>query len=287
MSTRNQNWYDLQSARQYPLHDSATGVDDSGKQLPNNIILDCNIKYPDVYGKYAFLQAVTVSPGLVSVLIGAADDAGAATTIAAVSVTKPMQLNKNYSVQALVPGVGGWMVFGEGVEVDFAGRYENVIQTRLSPTNAHAYASLPIQSIKKSGVQNKLTGAVNLNVAAPISAELKTIQIGGQYRPALVFSLTASTTDITYNPLSYFTGTCAERPESGTCPQPPIETINGITPDCAGNIQIDIAEGSELILYHFTDCGGLGLDVNLDLDDVCGQRKYEPPREPTDNCETP
>lgn len=286
MATRNQNWYDLQSSRQYPLHDSATGVDADGKALPNNIILDCNIKYPDIYGKYAFVQAVTVSGGLVSVLIAATEGGGSSTTIAAVTVPKPMQLSKNYAVQPLVPGVGGWMVFGEGVELNFTGRYDTLIQTWLSPKNAHAYAALPIQSIKKRGVQNKLIGDINLNVAAPIAAELKTVEIDGQDKLALVFSLTASTADITYNPLSYFTGNCAERPESGTCPQPPIETINGIAPDCAGNIQIDVADGSELVLYHFTDCGGLGLDINLDLDDVCGQRKYEPPREPIDDCET-
>lgn len=288
MSVRNQNWYDLQSSRQYPLDDRATGVDDAGAVLPNNILLDCNIKYPEQYGNFAFVQSVTISAGLVTVLIGAttAINSSAATTIAAVSVIKPAQLSKNYPVQAMVPGVAGWCVFGEGIAENFIGRYATPQQTLIAPRNAHAYSSLPIQTIKKKGTQNSLSGLVTINTAAPLVAEVQTIEIDGVERVALVFGLAANTTDIAYNPLQYFLGACSERPESGTCPLPPIETINGITPDCAGNIELDVVVGSGLTIYEFTNCGGLGLDLDIDLPGICGPRKYDPPREPNDNCES-
>lgn len=286
MSVRNQNWYDLQSSRQYPLDDRATGVGDDGVKLPNNILLDCNIKYPAQYGPVTFIQAVTISDGLVTVLIAAAPDetGGAVTTIAAVSVFKPAQLSKNYALQALVPGVAGWFVFGEGIGINFIGRYATPIQTLIAARNAHGYTALPVQSIKKKGVQNSLTGLVTVNTAAPLVSEVGLVSIAGENRVALIFSLAANTTDISYNPLEYFSGSCSERPESGTCPLPPIETINGVAPDCAGNIEIDVVPDSGLTVYQFTDCGGLGIDLDISLPEICGPRKYDPPREPTDNC---
>lgn len=287
MSVRNQNWYDLQSSRQYPLHDRATGLDDLGAPLPNNIILDCNIKYPTQYGNYAFLQSVTVSPGIVTILIGAgsAETDNNTTTLAAVTITKPIQLSKNYPIHALVDGVAGWFVFGAGVDSNFTGRYTTPLQTLIAPRNAHAYAALPVTSIKKIGALNKLAGLVNIELAEPLVASLKNLTINGTEQPALVFSLNAINADVTYNPLEYFRGQCAERPESGTCPAPPIETINGITPDCAGNIQLDVTDNSGLTIYNFAACGGLGIDLDIDLTEICGPRKYDPPREPADNCE--
>jgi len=287
MSVRNQNWYDLQSSREYPLDDRATGADDSGTRLPSNIILDCNIKYPEQYGAFAFVQAISISPGLVTVLIGAAptmDSAGV--TVAAVSVVKPIELSKNYAIQPLVPGAAGWFVFGEGVEHNFVARYGTARQTLIAPKNAHAYTTLPIQTIKKKSAQNSLAGIVNIETQEPLSAETKNVTINGKEQVALVIGLSATTADIAYNPLEYFRGRCSERPESGTCPTPPIESINGITPNCDGNIQITVNEDQGLTLYNFTDCGGLGIDLNIDLDGVCGRRVYEPPPEPRDECAT-
>ena len=286
MSVRNQNWYDLQSSRQYPLDDAATGADDAGALLPNNIVLDCNIKYPEQYGAFAFIQAITVSNGLVTILIGAGSnlDSASTATVAAVTVSKPIQLSKNYAIQPLVPGAAGWFVFGEGVEFNFTGRYATPRQTLIAPRNAHAYRALPLRSIKKKNVQNSLSGLVSIEAVAPLTAELKVVDINGKPQNALVFGLSAVTTDVDYNPLAYFRGTCSERPESGTCPKPPIETINGVSPDCSGNIELAVVANSGLTLYNFTSCGGLGLDLDIDLAEICGPRQYDPPREPADNC---
>jgi hypothetical protein len=291
MPIRNANWYDLQSTRRYPLHDRSTGVDNDGQLIRDNIIVDCNIKYPSTYGDVAFIQSITVSPGIVTVIIAAADNeqATTSTAIAAVTVAKPIQLSKNYPVQPLVAGVAGWFVFGDGVIENFTGRYATPIQTLLIPQNARAYRALPVTSIKKSNVSTSLTGLVSIEVAAPIVANLTDVEIAGKPTRALVFSLDGNITDVAYNPLSYFLGPCAQRPESGTCPNTPIESINGVAPDCNGNIQLKVAADAPdgpLSIYPFKNCGGLGIHLNIDLPEICGPRKYDPPREANDQCTT-
>lgn len=286
MPIRNPNWYDLQSTRRYPLHDRSTGLDNDGQLIRDNIIVDCNIKYPNTYGAYAFVQSITVSPGIVTLVIAAAETelATESTAIAAVTVAKPLQLSKNYPVQPLVDGVAGWFVFGDGVVENFIGRYATPIQTLLISQNARAYRPLPVTAIKKTGVKTELTGLVNIDVTAPIVANLKSVEVAGKTVQALVFSLDGTLTDVNYNPLSYFLGPCAQRPESGTCPKTPIESINGVAPDCDGNIVIRVDTGSPLSLYPFADCGGMGIALDIDLFEICGPRKYDPPREGVDQC---
>jgi len=287
MPVRNQNWYDLQAGRRYPLNDRSTGIDDAGNSIRDSILVDCNIRYPKTYGPVAFVQAVTVSAGIVTVVIGAADDENATTStpIAAISAPKPLQLNKNYAVQALVPGVAGWCVFGDGVSENFTARYSSPRQTLLLENNARAYSALPVTSIGKYGVGTSLAGLVNIVTAAPLVTELREIQVNGKTTQALVFGLDATVGLIGYNPLKFFLGPCSQRPESGTCPQTPIESINGITPDCDGNINI-LSGTADLTVVPFADCGGFGLYLDIDLPEICGKRPYETPREGVDQCET-
>jgi hypothetical protein len=117
-------------------------------------------------------------------------------------------------------------------------------------------------------------------------ANLTDVEIAGKPTRALVFSLDGNITDVAYNPLSYFLGPCAQRPESGTCPNTPIESINGVSPDCAGNIELKVVDGGPLSIYPFENCGGLGIHLDIDLPEICGPRKYDPPREADDQCVT-
>jgi hypothetical protein len=285
MSIRNQNWYNLQSTRRYPLDDNSTGIDDAGNLIRDDILVDCNIRFPNTYGKYAYVQGITVSPGLATVLIGAIDNLTGVTgtTIAAVSVTRPVESNVNYAVTGLVPGVHGWITFGPGVEHSFVGRYATAQQSLLNPRNAKTYRPLPIPSIKKLQLNTALQNIVRLSGALPVKVhyvenagdvidmttlnpatrEPKLVRAGIS---AIVVELDLSQRTETYDPLRAFLGPCAQRPESGTCPEIPIENINGVAPDCDGNIDI-IIDGFES--REFVDCGGVDVLTDLDLPVVC------------------
>jgi hypothetical protein len=284
MPVRNQNWYDLQAGRRYPLDDSSTGLDDAGAFIDDSILVDCHIRFPNNLGVVAFVQAITVSNTLVTVLIGTADAAhtqNSIRTIAAINIAKPVQLNKNYPVTALANGVAGWLVFGNGIKTDFTARYATPAQTLILPRCARAYRPLPIPTMGKLNLDTALSGIVDLEAIAPVVAERKTMFVGGKAVDAIEFRLDGNLTNVDYNPYEYFLGECGSRPESGTCPKPPIETINGVSPDCNGNITIT---GEGISVYPFIPEGGIGLDIPLGLDDVCDKRRYDPPRQGSDIC---
>lgn len=280
MPVRNQNWYDLQAGRRYPLDDRSTGLDDAGSVIRESILVDCHLKFPDNLGDIAFIQAITVSPTLVTVLIGVANGANI-TTIAAISKAKPVTTNQNYEITPLVPGVAGWVAFGVGIAEPFAGKYSTPTQSLILSRCARAYRALPIQTIGKINLNTALSGVVNLEAAEPITVTAKQLTVQNKLVNALEFSLAKTFADNSGNPLQYFLSDCGVRPESGTCPKTPIETINDIRPDCRGNINI-VTEG--LSVYQFENCGGIGLDLGLGLTEACDKPRYKQPRQPEDDC---
>jgi hypothetical protein len=283
MSIRNKNWYNLQSTRRYPLDESCTGLDDSGNFIRDDIVVDCNIQFPKTVGQYLYVQGLSVSAGIVTVVFGAANDINAPTgqTIAAVSLPKPVEPYLNYSVTGIVPGVSGWVVFGPGIENTFSGRYTYPTQSLLQPRNAKAYAPLPIPTIGKLNLATALQGVVSVTGATPVLATHETISYNGNEFTAIVFRLDTSQITNTENPLSEFLGPCSQRPESGTCPKQPIESINGIEPDCAGNIDI-MFDGFEPC--SFTAGGGIDVLTDVGLAAVCASNKPKKPQEFKDEC---
>lgn len=293
MPIRNQNWYNLQSTRRYPLDDKTTGEDDSGGTIRDDIIVDCHIRYPETLGKYLFIQGLTVTPNLVSVVIGAADDLDQTNcpTVAAITVTKPLARNVNELITSFVPGLSGWVAFGPGVETNFVGRYSTPKQTFIGLRNARAYRPLPIPTIGKNTVAQSLTGVISLIAETPVVATYYPAYTVPKYDPetgetnalpvkAIVFSTDAPTAQ--YNPLTAFLGPCTERPESGNCPKTPIERINGVEPDCeTGNINIVVGDG--LSAATFEECGGMDITTELGLSMVC--EKTPPSERPRrDDC---
>ena len=78
------------------------------------------------------------------------------------------------------------------------------------------------------------------------------------------------------NVFDLYTGPCGGRPESGTCDQPAVQSINGVMPDCDGNLTINFL-GAQAI--DFADGGGIALDVPLGMADVCTGQDYLPDSE--------
>jgi hypothetical protein len=282
MSIRNQNWYNLQSTRRYPLDDISTGVDDRGAFIREDIIVDCHIRFPRSLGEYLYVQGITVSAGIVTVVFGAVnniDDAGQ--TVCAVSVPQPAAPYVNYPITPLAEAVSGWVVFGPGVDTPFVGRYSTARQTLVQPRSARPYRPLPIPTIGKINLGTSLQGVVNVIGTSPVTAKYETIQYDSVEYPAIVFRLDSALVTGDYNPLSTFLGSCAQRPESGTCPKTPIETINGVAPNCDGNINI-IFDGFTAL--NFENCGGANIVTTTELDAVCDANKPKPPQEFKDLC---
>lgn len=281
MPIRNQNWYNLQATRRYPLDDKTTGEDDTGVPIRDDIIVDCHIRYPDNVGKYLFVQGINVTPSLVTVVIGAADDLEETNcrTVAAVTVEKPAARNVNEPITAFVPGLSGWIVFGPGIDTAFVGRYSTPKQTFIGLRNARPYTPLPIPSLGKDTVSEYLQGIVNIVAESPVTATYHQNYTLPKYDPetdetnalpvqAIVFSTDAPTAQ--FNPQTFFLAPCSQRPESGTCNKTPLERINGIEPDCeTGNINLVFRGG--LSGLPFDECGGIDIVTDLGLTLACNR----------------
>lgn len=276
MPVRNQNWYDLQEGRRYPLDDRGTGVDDAGELIRDNILVDCHIKFPAEYGNYPYVSGLTVTGAIVTAVISAAEneEGDNSKILCAVSVPKPITLSRNYAVTPIATGVAGWVAFGSGCAENFSGKYSTPKQTLIALRNARPYRQMPVQSLGKFGLPDALQDIININAAAPVIAEYADVEIEGKQTKAVVFSLRGQFDDTEDQPLREFLGPCGARPESGTCPKEPILTINGIKPDCAGNININVGEG--LSSYLFENCGGLGISFGIGLSTFCPKEQINP-----------
>jgi hypothetical protein len=282
MAVRNQNWYDLQATRRYPLDERSTGLDDNGQVILDSILVDCHIRFPATLGTYLYVQGITVAPALVSLVFGVASalDDSSGTTIAAVTLPRTAPQNVNHEITPLQPGVAGWVALGPGLAEEFVGRYTAPLQTVISQRCARPYRPLPVPSMGKIGLAASLEGIVNITAAAPVTARHEKLTINDEQVDAIVLRLDGELPG-TNNPLQFFLGPCAERPESGTCPRPPIETINGMSPDCDGNITF-IVEGFDALSYN--NCGGVDIISNTGLAETCDALRDPRRRRPVDEC---
>ena len=282
MSTRNFNWYNLQSTRQYPLDENASGVDDAGKHLPSNILVDANIRFPETAGRFAWIGGVTVTDNLVTVTILGADSptaAAAFTPIAAVTLQKPVDEFRHYAVTPLQPGVGGHVVFSEGTLENGSWRFASPTQSLLAPKVARPYTLPPVTSLGKQFSSVALTGVVTIEGAGDVEVVRDVLFMDNAVREVLVVRLKQATPE--NDPLATYVGPCQRRPESRNCRREPIETINGVRPDCDGNIEI-VFKG--LAAGVFEDCGGLVIDLDLPLASICSE--VAPREDFADQCES-
>lgn len=307
MPIRNQSWFNLNEERPYPVDDSATLADDAGKQMPTHILVDLSLSFPRSAGQYVYVSAVAVGPGQVSLVFLAVEDIGSTTPvpIAVVSLPRPVDRFRQYPLESMYPGVGGWVVLGGGVDeaIPYYGKFSLATQSLISPRAARWYPDLPVTSVGKF-YGEKLTGLVSLVGGSDIEIVKECREIPGQpveiydpsycgtdelgtkVREVIVFRLKDKLGGKERNVFDAYRGRCGNRPESRTCDDPqPIEFIGPVPPDCCGNIFIDltgcayISGVMEIATYNEADslseingsCGVI-VDCGLDLPDACKKK---------------
>jgi len=275
MAIINHNWLNSHASRNYPVDDAATGIDDNGLVLPDDIILDLHISWPLAYGQFAFIGGITITENLVSVVIMAATTADSAAEfipLGAVSLVKPFASNTQQPLTAVADGVGGFIMFGD-VEEQISLRFSTAAQSRIIARVAMPYKPLPVHHIRKAGRPDVLTGIVQILHGSGIHVELQTVLVGDTTVDAIVISLDSTVDASTI--FQQYVGPCGGRPESGTCELPGIETIGGVAPDCDGNIDIIFRQ---LVVGDFPECtttdAGFVIDQGIGLDDVCPIRDF-------------
>ncbi len=287
MPVRNLHWYNANEGRAYPVDDGASCVSDTGVRLPSDIISDMNLRWPSTLGNHAFITAVSNTNALVTVTLQAAispTDTTSFTPLAVLTVRKPVQIGRMYPVNPQVPGVGGWIVFGNGVTGEpYSGRFSSPQQSLVTPRAGRAYRPMPVSSVQVEHANQKLTGMVLLKASDPLTITKEERFIEGVNHDCIVvrlvdgagidgFPVPADANAISgFKPKSVFetfAGPCAGRPESNTCGCPnPIQFVNAVAPDCGGTITIEFQGCAQVASIGGGD--GIALSCEFGLTDAC------------------
>jgi hypothetical protein len=283
----------LNDVRVYPFADLASLRDADGRVLPEFVLNDCHLWWPDSYGDVGFVSTVTVSPGLVTMTFAARNTVTDVVTVLAVlQVSRPEVAYKSQELQAMQPGVGGWAAVGE-IPASLTGvntwRFDNYENAQLLPRVAQAYQAYPVRSLGKENSSAELTGNVRFLAGSNLSIEAGYRYAGNEYQRCVIFGLDPEQLPGLY---SFFMGPCGKRPESDTCDRPAIRDINGVTPDDAGVITIEIDDTNGVLHGELDnppddDEGALGivLMTPIDYDDVCAP-VGQPEPIPYDQCDS-
>lgn len=293
----NIQWLNTNSQRSYPLDDLTTGVDDSGVAFPENIITDLNIWFPDTCGVTAAISSVTISANLVSVtLVGVSTRPENFSSyspmifrpLAAITLERPVSLGRNYKLVPFTDGVAGWISFGSGANdrSPASWRFSNDHQATILPRLAIAYPVLPVIDISKKDSANTLNGVIKL-----VSGNTTDLVIEGANRiidgacvRVIVFRLNEQ---LAGNEVySKYLGPCDGLPETRTCNSLPIYSINGVAPDCNGNINVVFTnpEAAAVVAVRNYQATTL-VDYELGLHNICQTQTTSSLIPVEDNCD--
>ena len=274
MPIRNNHWYNTNQLRPYPIDDSASAISDSGILLPASFFKDLKLRWPTDYGSYAFLSAATSSSQIVTFLIEVAqdlDNAGNDSILIAGLTIPRSQLDENrtYKLTTFKPYVAGFVCLGADVDQLVSLTFATPRQSLLTARAARSLRRPPVPTIGVKGIDRGLTGLVSLVPREPLEIVKGTRVIAGEeYENVAIFRLAEQAQQVTNSVFSQFAGPCGNRVGSRSCPDPqPIETINGIKPDCDGVLTLNF--GSNLYVGRNSDDCGAVVDIDLGLNATC------------------
>jgi hypothetical protein len=287
------DWCNHNEQRSYPLAHSFAG-------LPDNLLVDMSIRIPRSAGTQVYLASAVVSPSLVTLTFVADNGVGPAVPVGAVRVLRPVVLAQKYPIEPFYPGAGGWVALGSAATTDLP---VNVVeQIPVVPRVQGSYDDLPLRSIGKMNKTKALTGIVELRgqdgvqVLActqdwPLAGDPDYIEnprykrlIDGLPRRCIAVRLEASPDQL--DNLYDYTGPCQKSPQDDQCGRRLLQTVNGVGPDCDGNLTIEF-EGvpNATLVDGDGNVVGLTIDYPLGLIDVCDPDKGLNLPQPADLCE--
>lgn len=286
-----EDWLARNAQRAYPLHDLATRQGESELYLPDDIFTDIRISVPESVGKSIYISSVGITSSLVSATFLATPNnpletggpaPGTPVAIAAVRVARPLTPYKNYAIEALYPGVSGWVSFGAGANKhEMHMLFNDPEATWLCGRCVRQAKELPVTAAGKLGLAARLKGLVRLSGTDSISITKEQRTVNGVEQDVLVFALKVPTNSTLQEILRLFAEPCDNRPSEETCLSPGLVSINQVEPDRDGNISLVFSQGREII----GDSGdGMVLDYPLGLSNVCPPKNYDP-YDPDDICE--
>jgi len=272
-------WQNANEQRNYPIHDRASRIASNGETLPNNLITDANVRFPESAGIAVMISGVGITSRLVTVTLSACAvhpfmDGGSTSgsfsvPLAAIGVRLPIDVGRLYPLDAIFPGVSGWISFGSGVAStqgfwNFLDPESGVLQERcMIPVRG-----VPVETLTKEGAAATICGLVRLKGtpgAIRTYKAIRTILVDGVERTVEAGIIALDFGEDRVSRMQGLAGACSGRPDVQTCGVRPLEAINGVKPDASGDVQL-IFRGAAAV----GDVGeGMTVDYPVSLADVC------------------
>lgn len=239
-------WQNSNSERRYPFNKSSSLISLKGEQMPDSIIADINIWYPSSFGSYIYISAVEVNSNKLSVVLSSPNE----NHVASLRVTNPRPF-KSYEFNYKQAGVSAYIVFGNGLKTEsgvwsFADDNNSVLLSRV----AKSFDYSGVTGISKFSRDSLLQGNVailpgtesTIKVTAIPSTASNALTIDGSTVNSVVFELNSDNNNSIFEE---FISECEVTPDSDTCRNPIMTTINGVKPDCDGKLYLNITEDSD------------------------------------------
>jgi hypothetical protein len=293
--TSNVGFLAYNTLRRYPINDRASVTSVDGQTLPDGVLADVHLYVPESLASRVVVSSVSVTPHLIGVTFAAAGSSFV--PLASVTVPRETPAYKNVQVQPMAAGVAGWVAFGPATSLLGSWRFDTseingFYPAELLPRCVTAYGPTGVTSIQQKDRSERLTGRVAVISGQPdqLVIERATVAVEGHGNVrALVFRLNEELggSDI----FSRFLGPCDKSPDAGTCRKPPIFSINDVTPDEDGVLQIQFREipsenlGSLLAVNVGSEA--VYLDFGMGQGQICAFKNETDPREGFTSCDSP
>ena len=260
----NANWFAGNLVRKYPIDSMASCIDDNGNYLFDDIITDINISYPRSLGEYCHIASVTVTKGLVSVLIYCGS-----IPVAACCVSRPTYIDRYYTLDPLYDGVAGVIALGlDSVDVLGSWRFSNESDSRIVPTCCTVYDPPAVLSLGRLDDATPMTGDILLTSGNDIELSTRMITVPSD-DPAKVKEIKAVFIGLPLESekLKKYITPCEKATEVDTCNRKYISGFGGASPTCDGNIDI-VSRTGTIRIDSLTD-GVLVLSTDIKVSDMC------------------
>lgn len=299
MAIIDRQFLNANEGRNYPISDVATRVADDGSVLSNSFLVDAYIRVPYVAYKRIYVSAASVGPGIVSVVFSAHDNPDIV-PLGAVTVAKPVTPYKNYAIDPLVDGVGGWVMFGQDSRGDdeFNLKFSSADQTQLLDRCVNVFDVVPVSGIRKKYATDSLTGLVRLSGRIGSVQTVKGQRtINGVVKDVALIRVVSA--DSLVDKLHDLAGVCGHRPSELTCNKRVITAINDVTPDCDGNLDLEFTNGivvgaveHGLVLDYMKGMAAACVKIDPDklpseTEDICDPSDEPIPPEPSESSYAP
>lgn len=285
----------------YPIDAKATYEPYKAEDVSriNSLLLDMRISIPSNIANTAFVAGIKVSESLVSMVVMGVKDstnyaakvppqppfssseytAFSAVVLGTVTADRSVALTQTpISISGELPGVGGWVVFGPGIENTGSWSFSGPESSMISSLAVSRYDYGGVTTVARKGFQTTLDGNISL-------VGQNGIEVVEDTDNTLSIKFTGTVSEVKTS-LSEYKGECGRRPETDTCTFNPIKSINNIKPEESSSGVNEIVLVLDRPLYaKIVDVDlngdGRGFEVSSDvpIESFCGTRLVIPPSE--------